>query len=154
MAPTMDVTVWDEEQVVCDDPPTELALRLWAGVARALIGADATATVSIDCDDLTTEMRLRAAGFKVVEIDRADGGEPAEEEATTVEREGRLGDLLEAVVRLPPEGPLGALAIAAGRGADLDDGAGLDVWGPGAAVAVRRIARELGIVVRERPAEE
>src|SRR5438105_1566076 len=125
--PALDATVWDEDQVMVDEPPEEVGVRLWAETARELIGETALATVAVDCDDQDTEMRLRVAGFKPAET---EDREP--EEGATLEREGPLGLLLEVVLRLPPEAPLGALATSGGAGVDLDFGAGLDVWGPGA----------------------
>ena len=148
----LDATVWDDDQVLVDEPPTEVGVRLWAEVARALIGPDRPATVAIDCDDPETEVRLRASGFKVTEVDPDEALEP--EESVTVEREGRLDDLLEAVLRLPPDSPLGALATAGSAGVDLDLGAGLDVWGPGALDALRRAAGQVGLTLNERPPEE
>jgi len=145
-------TVWGGDQVLCEPPPDQLALRLWAEVARDLIGPSAEATVSIDCDDPETEMRLRVAGFQLVEVDQEGG--PEVEESLTLEREGQLGPSLEQVLRLPPDAPLGALAIGAGRGVDLDLGVGLDIWGDGALAALRSAAERLGIMLRERPAEE
>jgi len=147
----MAVSVWDEEQVMGDEPPADLAVRLWAETARALIGLDATATVSVDCDDPDTEMKLRVAGYQVGEVEHQD---EEDEETVLVEREGRLDDLLEPVLRLPPNAPLGVLAVGDGKGVDLDFGAGLDVWGPGALAALRRAAEEVGIALKERPAEE
>lgn len=147
----MVVSVWSDDQVVGDEPPAELAVRLWAETARHLIGRATSATVSIDCDDPDTEMRLKVAGFTVGDVapeDRED------EDTVLVEREGPLDDVLEPVLRLPPEAPLGALAVAEGRGVDLDFGAGLDVWGPGALTALRRAAEGLGLTLEERAAEE
>jgi hypothetical protein len=152
VAAELDATVWGDEQVLCDSPPDDVAVRLWAEVARELLGESGQATVSIDCDDPDTELRLRVAGFKLAEVD-ADAG-PEVEESLTLEREGPLGEALEPVLRLPPDAPLGALAIGGGRGVDLDLGAGLDIWGDGALAALRRAAPRLGIMVRERPAEE
>ena len=152
MADELAATVWGGDQVLCDPPPDPVAVRLWAEVARDLIGPTAEATVSIDCDDPDTEMRLRVAGFTLLEVD-ADAG-PEVEESLTLERGGPLGPTLEQVLRLPPEAPLGALATAGGRGVDLDLGVGLDVWGDGALEALRRAAPRLGIMLRERPAEE
>jgi hypothetical protein len=97
-------------------------------------------------------MLLRVAGFRAVEVEAEAG--PEVEESLTLEREGPLGQTLEQVLRLPPEAPLGALAVGGGRGADLDLGVGLDVWGDGALAALRRAAARLGIMLRERPAEE
>jgi hypothetical protein len=151
MAGAMVVSVWDDDQVVGDEPPAELAVQLWAETARELIGPSATATVSIDCDDPDTEMRLKVAGYQVGEID-ADEGQ--DEETVVVEREGPLAELLDPVLRLPTEAPLGALAVAEGKGVDLDFGAGLDVWGPGALAALRRAAERVGVTLEERPAEE
>jgi hypothetical protein len=145
-------SVWGDDQVLCDSPPEPLAVRLWAEVAGELIGTSTEATVSIDCDDPDTEMRLRVAGFQPVEVDAPTG--PEVEESLTLERGGPLGATLEQVLRLPPEAPLGALATAAGRGVDLDLGVGLDIWGDGALAALRRAAPRLGIMLRERPAEE
>jgi hypothetical protein len=147
----MVVTVWDDGQVVGDEPPAELAVRLWAETARELIGPTTVATVSIDCDDPDTEMRLKVAGYRVGEVD-ADEGQ--DEETVVVEREGPLGELVEPVLQLPPEAPLGALAVAGSQGVDLDFGAGLDVWGPGALTALRRAAARVGVTLEERPAEE
>jgi hypothetical protein len=145
-------TVWGDDQVLCDPPPDQVAVRLWAEVARDLIDPTAEATVSVDCDDPDTEMRLRVAGFHPVEVDAEEG--PEVEESLTLEREGPLGPTLEQVLRLPPGAPLGALAIGGGRGVDLDLGVGLDVWGDGALEALRRAAPRLGIMLRERAAEE
>jgi len=144
------VTVWDDEQVVGDDPPEGVAMRLWAETARELLGAGAQATVAIDCDDPETEMKLRVAGFR--EAEGAD--DAADEESVVLERAGRLDDLLAPVLRLPPEAPLGCLAVAEGKGVDFDLGAGLDVWGDGARAALRRAAERLGVPIEERPAEE
>jgi hypothetical protein len=145
-------TVWGDEQVLCDPPPDQVAVRLWAEVARELIGESAEATVSIDCDDPDTETRLRVGGFRLAEVDAQEG--PEVEESLTLERAGQLGPALDQVLRLPPEAPLGALAIGGGRGVDLDLGVGLDVWGDGALAALRRAVPRLGIMLRERPAEE
>jgi hypothetical protein len=151
VAESLSATVWSDDQLLCDAPPEPIALRLWAEVARQLLGETAEATVSIDCDDADTEMSLRVAGFQPVEV---DGEGPEVEESLTLEREGRLGPTLEQVLRLPPDAPLGALAIGGGKGVDLDLGVGLDVWGEGALEAVRRAASRFEIVLRERPAEE
>jgi hypothetical protein len=145
-------TVWGGDQVLCEPPPDQVAVRLWAEVARDLIGSTAEATVSIDCDDSDTETRLRVAGFNLVDVDPAEAVEV--DESLTLEREGQLGPTLEQVLRLPPEAPLGALAIGRGRGVDLDLGVGLDIWGDGALEALRRAAPRVGIMLRERPAEE
>jgi hypothetical protein len=145
-------SVWGDDQVLCDAPPEGAAVRLWAEVALDLIGPAAEATVSIDCDDPDTEMRLRVAGFQPVEVEAAEG--PEVEESLTLERAGPLGPTIEQVLRLPPEAPLGALATAGGRGVDLDLGVGLDIWGEGALAALRQAAPRLGIMLRERPAEE
>jgi hypothetical protein len=152
VAEELGATVWDEQQVLCDPPSDRIGVRLWAEVARELIGETAEATVSIDCDDGETEMALRVAGFELAEVDPDD--EPEVEESLTLERAGPLGRALEQVLRLPPEAPLGALAIGGGRGVDLDLGVGLDVWGDGALTALRRAASRLGIMLSERAAEE
>ena len=152
MAVELPAAVWGTDQVLCDPPPDEIAVRLWAEVARELIGPSADATVSIDCDDPETELRLKVAGFHLAEGDAQE--RPEVEESLTLEREGQLEGALEQVLRLPPEAPLGALAIGGGRGVDLDLGVGLDVWGEGALAALRRAAARLGIMLRERPAEE
>lgn len=147
----MVVSVWDDEQVMGDEPPAELAVRLWAETARELIGGGTTATVSVDCDDPDTEMKLRVAGFQLGEVDHQDD---EDEETVLLEREGRLDDLLDPVLRLPPDAPLGALAVGDGKGVDLDFGAGLDVWGAGALPALRRAAERIGLALREQAAEE
>jgi hypothetical protein len=152
MAEQVGAAVWGDDQVLCDAPPEPVAVRLWAEVARELIGETAEATVSIDCDDGETEMKLRVAGFELGEVDPDDG--PEIEESLTLERAGPLGPTLAQILRLPPEAPLGALAIGGGRGVDLDLGVGLDVWGEGALPALRRAASRLGIMLSERPAEE
>src|SRR5438105_171377 len=115
----MAVSVWDDDQVLGDEPPADVAVLLWAETARELIGATTAATVSIDCDDPDTEMRLRVAGFQVGEIDAEDA---TEEDTVLLEREGPLEASLDPILRLPPQAPLGALAVAAGRGVDLDLG--------------------------------
>lgn len=148
----MGATVWDDQQVLCDSPPEKYGLRLWAEVARDLIGETGLATVSIDCDDAETEARLRVAGFQPCAVDPEE--RPESEESVTLERAGPLGPTLEQVLRLPPEAPLGALATGGGRGVDLDLGVGLDVWGEDALVALRRASGRLGIRLRERPAED
>jgi hypothetical protein len=148
----MAVSVWDDDQVVGDEPPAEVAVRLWAETARELIGGTTPAAVSIDCDDPETELRLKVAGFQVGEVEDREAAE--DEETVVVDREGPLDDLLEPVLRLPPDAPLGALAVAEGKGVDLDFGAGLDVWGPGALAALRRAAARLDVTLKERPAEE
>ncbi|HEV8633621.1 MAG TPA: hypothetical protein VG370_05180 [Chloroflexota bacterium] len=150
--PRLAATVWGEDQVLCDAPGEEIALGLWAAVARRLIGETAPATVSIDCDDAETEMRLRVAGYRIAEVDQPEGGEVVE--SVTLEGEGPLGRLLEPVLRLPPEAPLGALAVGGDRGVDLDLGAGLDIWGPGALQALRSAAAELGVALLEQPPQE
>jgi hypothetical protein len=152
VAEKLGATVWGDDQVLCDPPSDQIGVRLWAEVARELIGESAEATVSIDCDDGETEMTLRVAGFELGEVDPDDG--PEIEESLTLERAGPLGPTLEQVLRLPPEAPLGALALGGGRGVDLDLGVGLDVWGEGALPALRRATSRLGIMLSERPAEE
>jgi len=152
VAEELAATVWGDDQVLCDAPSDKVAVRLWAEVALELIGAAAEASVSIDCDDPDTEMQLRVAGFQLVAIDAEAG--PEVEESLTLERDGPLGLALEQILRLPPEAPLGALAIGGGRGVDLDLGVGLDVWGEGALPALRRAAAHLGIMLRERASEE
>lgn len=137
--------------MLCGSPPAEIAVRLWAEVARSLL--DGHATVSVDVDDGETEMRLRVAGFRLAEVD-ADEQTPEIEESLTLERSGPLAELLEPVIRLPPDAPLGALAVAEGKGVDLDLGAGLDVWGAGALAALRTAAARLNIMLRENAAEE
>jgi len=144
----MRVTVWDDEQVVADDPPEEQAVRLWAETARELIGCGVEATVTVDCDDGDTEMRLRVAGFRTAE------GADEDEETVVLERRGALDRLIDPVLRLRPDAPLGCLAVAEGKGVDFDLGAGLDVWGTGARAALRRAAERLGISVEERAAED
>jgi hypothetical protein len=153
LAHRLPATVWDDEQVLCDSPPEQLAVRLWAEVARELIGETTRATVAIDCDDSDTEMALRVSGFQLVQVE-AESADPEVEDSLTLEREGPLGPTLEQVLRLPPEAPLGALATAGGRGVDLDLGVGLDVWGEGALTALRRAVARLEIELVERPAEE
>jgi hypothetical protein len=150
--PRLAATVWDEEQVLCEAPDEAIAVRLWAAIARRLIGEAAPSTVSIDCDDGETEMRLRVAGYRVAEVDRPEGGEVVD--SVTLEAEGPLGRLLDPVLRLPPAAPLGALAVAADRGVDLDLGAGLDVWGTGALTALRGAADDLGVALVEQPPQE
>jgi hypothetical protein len=150
--PRLAVTVWDEDQVLGEAPAEAIALRLWAEVARRLIGGGAPATVSIDCDDADTEMRLRVAGFRPAEMDPPQGPEVVG--SVTLENEGPLEALLEGVLRLPPEAPLGALAIGGDRGVDLDLGSGLDVWGPGALAALRAATEALGIELVEKPPQE
>src|SRR5437660_2079744 len=144
MPQQLPATVWDEEQVLCDSPPESLAVRLWAEVARELIGETGRASVAIDCDESDTEMKLRVAGFQLAEVE-GENADPEIEESLTLEREGPLGPILEHVLRLPPEAPLGALAVAGGKGVDLDLGAGLDVWGDGALSALRRAAARLEV---------
>jgi hypothetical protein len=150
--PRLNATVLDDDQVLGEAPPAALALRLWAEVARRLIGDDTPATVSIDCDDADTELRLRVAGYRAAEVDQAEGAEVVE--SVTLEQEGPLGRLLDPVMRLPPEAPLGALALAGDRGVDLDLGAGLDVWGPDALAALRRASETLGVELVETPPRE
>ncbi|TAK21490.1 MAG: hypothetical protein EPO26_14165 [Chloroflexota bacterium] len=140
--------VWDDDQIFFDAPDESIATRLWAEIAIQLLGEDAEATVSVDCDDPDTESRLRVAGFKVAEIEPEETVEVLD--SVTVENEGRLRDLLDPVLRLRPDGPLGALAIAGAAGVDFDAGAGIDVWGPGALAAARAAAASLGIAIRER----
>jgi hypothetical protein len=145
--PDLVASVWDEDQVLCASPDPAQAVRLWAAAARRLIGEHAAATVSIDVDDADSEMKLRVAGYVPAEVEPAEGAEVVD--SVTLERDGPLAELLDPVLRLPPEAPLGALAVADDRGVDLDLGAGLDVWGDGALVALRGAAAELGITLRE-----
>ena len=153
MAGELIASVWDEEQVLCDSPPEDETVRIWAEIARDLIGETAVATVSIDVDDGETELQLRAAGFILGEVDPED--ETVEvEESLTLEREAPLGTMLDQVLRLPPEAPLGALVLGGGKGVDYDLGSGIDVWGPGALESVRRAAARLGLSLTERAAEE
>lgn len=151
MANELLVSVWDDEQVMADEPPNGVAVRLWAETARELIGSATTATVSVDCDDQDTEMGLRVAGYQIGEVDHQD---EADQETVVLERKGPLEELLDPILRLPAEAPLGALAVAEGKGVDLDLGAGLDVWGLGALAALRQAADRLGVALKERPAEE
>jgi hypothetical protein len=150
--PRLTATVWDEEQVLGEAPEEAIALGLWGEVARRLIGEGTPATVSIDCDDAETEMRLRVAGYRTAEVEQPDGGEVIE--SLTLEGEGPLGRLLDPVLRLPADAPLGALALGDERGVDLDLDAGLDVWGPGALAALRGAAEALGIDLVERAPQE
>lgn len=150
--PRLAATVWDDDQVLGEAPEREIALRLWAEVARRLIGESTPATVSIDCDDADTEMRLRVAGYRPAEVDPPEGAEVVE--SLTLEHDGPLGRLLDPVLRLPPEAPLGALALADDRGVDLDLGSGLDVWGPGALAALRDATEALGVDLLERSPQE
>ena len=150
--PDLVASVWDEDQVLCASPDPAQAVRLWAGIARHLIGETAAATVSIDVDDADSELKLRVAGYLPAEVDQPEGGEVVE--SVTLEREGPLGQLLEPVLRLSPDAPLGALAVTDDSGVDLDLGAGLDVWGSGALAALRAAAADLGIVLREQPPED
>lgn len=150
--PRLAVTVWDDDQVLGEAPDGRIALRLWAEVARRLIGERAQATVSIDCDDADTELRLRVAGYQAVEVDHDETAEVVE--SVTLEHEGPLEGLLGPVLRLPPEAPLGALAIGYDRGVDLDFGAGLDVWGPGALAALRSAGEALGVELIESPPQD
>jgi hypothetical protein len=145
--PDLVASVWDEDQVLCASPDPKQAVQLWAAAARRLIGEQATATVSVDVDDADSELKLRVAGYLPAEVEPADGAEIVE--SVTLERDGPLAELLGPVLRLPPEAPLGALAVADDRGVDLDLGAGLDVWGSGALAALRAAAIELGITLRE-----
>lgn len=144
-------TVWDDEQVLCAWPG-EAAVRLWAEVARRLIGETTIAAVSVDVDDAETEMRLRVAGFQVQDVDDPEGGEVVE--SITLEREGPLGILLEPLLRLPADAALGVLAVAGDRGVDLDLGGGLDVWGAGALTALRDAAATLEVRLREHPPDD
>lgn len=153
MSAELVATVWDEEQVLCDSPPEEVAVRVWAEVALDLLGRTTTATVSIDVDDPETELRLRAGGFLVAEVDADEPG-PEVDESVTLEREGALGPILEQVLRLPPEAPLGALATGGGKGVDYDLASGIDVWGAGALAALRQAASRLRLGLVERAAEE
>ena len=154
MAYTLDATIWDEEQVILDELPEKVGIFLWAATARNLMGDLTEVTVSIDCDDGETEVALRVAGFQIVAVDPdASIGQDADD-TTVLEKNGRLSTLLDAVLRLPPEAPLGASATTADKGVDLDYGAGLDVWGPGALAAVRSAAESLQITLREIPPED
>ena len=150
--PEIVASVWDEDQVLCASPDPSQAVRLWAAAARRLIGDSATATVSVDVDDADSELKLRVAGYMPAEVEPAAGAEVID--SVTLERDGPLAELLAPGLRLDPEAPLGALAVADDRGVDLDLGAGLDVWGPGALPALRAAAAELGITLREQPPEE
>ena len=145
--------MWDDEQVILDGLPEKVGIQLWAAIARNLIGDLTEVTISIDCDDGETEVALRVAGFHVVAIDPDTIGQDADD-TTVLERNGRLSTLLDAVLRLPPEAPLGASVTTANRGVDLDYSAGMDVWGPGAIVAVRAAAEALQITLREIPPED
>ena len=153
MEHTLDATIWDDEQIILDELPEKIGLQLWAATARNLMGDLTEVTVSIDCDDGETEVSLRVAGFQVVAIDPDAIGQDADD-TTVLEKNGRLSTLLDAVLRLPPEAPLGASAATAEKGVDLDYGAGLDVWGPGALAAVRSAAASLQITLREIPPED
>ena len=153
MEHTLDATIWDDEQIILDELPEKIGLQLWSATARKLMGDLTEVTVSIDCDDGETEVSLRVAGFQVVAIDPDAIGQDADD-TTVLEKNGRLSTLLDAVLRLPPEAPLGASATTAEKGVDLDYGAGLDVWGPGALAAVRSAAASLQITLREIPPED
>lgn len=142
-------SVWDEDQVLCASPHTSMAVRLWAATARHLIGETTSTTISVDVDDGDAELKLRVAGYLPAEVDPPEGGEVVE--SVTLERDGPLADLLPPILRLPPEAPLGALALTDACGVDLDAGVGLDVWGSGALAALRAAAGELGIALREQP---
>jgi hypothetical protein len=145
-------SVWDEDQVLCASPAPAHAVRLWAATARHLIGETKVATVSIDVDDADAEMKLRVAGYLPAEVDPPQGGEVVD--SVTLEREGPLAQLLDPVLRLDPEAPLGALAVTDTCGVDLDLGAGLDVWGSGALPALRAAAADLGITLKEQAPED
>jgi hypothetical protein len=150
--PDLVASVWDEDQVLCASPDPTKAVGLWAAAARHLIGESSVATVSVDVDDADSELKLRVAGYMPAEVDPPEGGEVID--SVTLEREGPLADLLAPVLRLPPDAPLGALAVTDSCGVDLDFGAGLDVWGTGALPALRAAAAELGITLREQPPED
>ena len=149
--PDLVASVWDEDQVLCASPDPNVAVQLWAAAARHLIGETTAATVSVDVDDSDSELKLRVAGYLPAEVDQPEGGEVID--SVTLERDGPLGQLLEPVLRLPPDAPLGALAVTDECGVDLDFGAGLDVWGTGALAALRAAAADLGITLREQPPE-
>ncbi len=153
MAYVIDTTIWDDEQILLDGLPERVGVQFWAETARNLIGDLTEVTVSVDCDDGDTEVALRVAGFQIVTIDPEAPGR-ADYDATVLERNGHLSTLLDAVLRLPPEAPLGASVTTTDRGVDLDYSAGMDVWGPGALAAVRAAAEALQITLREIPPED